>query len=310
MSGSERPSIGLTGLVAWNGVMSVSCNRRVEMKAMFSEVTQSGANKVKRYGWVVKNDPGVLMMIHKSELRINDEYQRAAVVQKITEITSNLSWVAFGVLIVAERDGEYWVVDGQHRYLAACRRSDISELPCIVFRTESVKQEAQGFIDCNTLRKVVSTLGKHKAMIVAGDNTAIFVQSVFDELGVKPTSTRKTKGEVCCVKLCYNLAKESPIDFRNVLMIANNIAIADDEGVDEKVLGGLWYLNKNTENGLADARLRKRIHDKGHRALLKGAREAQAFFGVGTKKNWAVGILQVLNHGLQKKFALITSSKE
>jgi len=38
--------------------------------------------------------------------------------------------------VVALRDDNKWfVVDGQHRKLAADQRSDIRELPCLVFET-------------------------------------------------------------------------------------------------------------------------------------------------------------------------------
>lgn len=53
-----------------------------------------------------------------------------------------------------------------------------------MFETEGVKQEAQGFLDVNTGRKPITSTGRHKAMVAAGNDTASFVQSQIDALGL------------------------------------------------------------------------------------------------------------------------------
>lgn len=102
-------------------------------------------SKIDRYGWTVKDKPGEMKMLHKSVLKVHPSYQRHALKQKIASIASSWSWVAAGAIIVGERGGEYWVIDGQHRVLAAHNRADIDKLPCIIFVTDDVKQEARGF---------------------------------------------------------------------------------------------------------------------------------------------------------------------
>ena len=98
------------------------------------EITHVGLDKVQRYGWVTAHAQGRFEMINKRLLNVNTEiYQREASKTKVLELASNWSWIACGALIVADRDGVYWVADGQHRKLAADKRSDIKELPCMVF---------------------------------------------------------------------------------------------------------------------------------------------------------------------------------
>jgi hypothetical protein len=43
--------------------------------------------KIERYGWIVKDTPGVMMLIDKQELRVNHEYQRQIVASKVTDMS-------------------------------------------------------------------------------------------------------------------------------------------------------------------------------------------------------------------------------
>jgi hypothetical protein len=94
-----------------------------------------GTDKVARYGWTVTDEPGVLRMLHKDHLLVPAEYQRDANEDKVRKIASEWSWLSFGAVIVGHRGGKYYTIDGQHRVLAAKRRSDVGEVPCVVFKT-------------------------------------------------------------------------------------------------------------------------------------------------------------------------------
>lgn len=102
-----------------------------------NELTPLGLDKVQRYGWTMQDKQGEQRQINKNLLLVNDDYQRTASASKILEIASEWSWIGCGVIIVAKRDGSYWVIDGQHRVLAAKRRSDIKEMPCLVLMSKT-----------------------------------------------------------------------------------------------------------------------------------------------------------------------------
>lgn len=269
-----------------------------------AEITPYGVDKVARYGWVMKNEPGEQKMLHKSVLRINQEYQRDVVPNKVREIAAAWSWISFGAIVVAERDGEFWVIDGQHRILAAKRRSDISALPCVVFKTFDVKEEAQGFLDLNTGRKPVTAVAKYKAMVAAGDSDAIYVQQQLESLGLEVKPTANTPGQIKCIAWCLKRAAENKDAFRQVLSVAADLSAQDNMSVSERVLDGLWILNQRCGDGLFDKRLLKRLREKGARLLLDGANRAAAYYASGGAKIWAQGMLAELNKGLQKKFVM------
>lgn len=62
----------------------------------------------------------------------------------------------------------------EHRWMAACRRNDIPQLPCCVFRYESLKEEARMFIVANRARKPIDRLDDYYAALAAEDMATVF----------------------------------------------------------------------------------------------------------------------------------------
>jgi hypothetical protein len=266
--------------------------------------TAKGVDKVARYGWVTKDGPGELRMLHKEVLQVHPAYQRDVLPEKVRAITAEWSWLSLGALVVGERGGEYWVIDGQHRMLAAKRRSDIANLPCVVFKTADVKTEAQGFLDLNTGRKPVTAIAKQKAMVAAGDEVAAYVQRQLEELSLEMKTSTHSPGQIKCIAWCTRRAAESADVFRLVLTFAAELSQKDQMPVSERLLEGLWILNAKCGEGLADKRLTRRLREKGARMLLDAANRASAYYASGGGKVWAQGMLAELNKGLKHKFTI------
>lgn len=266
--------------------------------------TSSGVDKTKRYGWITKDEPGVLKMLHKDDLKIHPSYQRDITQEKVKEITAAWSWLSLGALVVGERNGEYWLIDGMHRATSAKRRSDITYLPCVVFQTADVKAEARAFLDLNTGRKPVTAVAKQKAMVAAEDATAIFVQKACSELGLTIRPSASKAGEIKCVAWCVKRASEDASSFLQVLGLAAEISAADNIHVAERLLEGLWFINAKCEGGITSQRIAKRLREKGARALIDSANRASAYYARGGGMIWAQGMLAELNKGLRIKFTM------
>lgn len=271
------------------------------MQTMMTE-TVNGIDKTKRYGWVTKDATGTLKNLHKDVLQIHPAYQRDVIPNKVKEITANWSWVGAGAIVVGERGGEFWVIDGQHRVMAAKRRSDITHLPCVVFQTEGVKQEAIAFLDLNTGRKPVSSIGKFKAMIAAGDEAACTVHKTLEALGVTPKSTANKGRELKSVAWAVRKAAEDANAFALVMRIAADLS--SDMPIQERLLDGLWYINERMPGGIADKRFNDRLRAVGARKLIDAANKAAAYFVRGGAAVWATGMLDELNKGLRTKFVM------
>lgn len=264
--------------------------------------TPKGVDKIKRYGWTVQDAPGELRLLHKNVLRVHPSYQRDLLPNKVSEISAAWSWIAMGALVVGEREGEYWVIDGQHRAAAAKRRSDITHLPCVVFKTTDVTQEARGFLTIQTMRKPVTMVAKQKAMVTAGDETAAFVQAACDELDLQIHPSARTAGQIKCLGWCIKAATANRDVFRQVLAVATQLSVADNIAVPERLLEGLWYLHTRCGDGFRDRRLIARIREKGARMLVSAGNKEAAIHGKGGGAVWANGMLNELNKGLQRKF--------
>lgn len=274
------------------------------MNAMLSPATSKGVDKTKRYGWRTIDQAGHLTYVPKVDLAVNHDYQRDVIPGKVTEITAAFSWLAFGALIVAERQGRLYVVDGQHRLAAVMRRSDIDVVPCIIFPTEDISSEARAFLASNTLRKQVSAAAKHRAGVVAGDEQAAFVQGVVQSLGLEIVSSAKSPGKIACVALCRKLAADDRQAFADALKATAELCTSDEMHVHEILLGALYLIHTRCGDGLRDRRLSDRLKALGAKGMLIAATRAAQAYARGGAKVWAEGILREVNHGLRNKFVL------
>lgn len=275
------------------------------MQAYNLEVTPKGVDKVSRYGWTVKDNQGEFKRLPKWVLKINNEtYQRDAIKGKVLELASNWSWIACGAITVAHRDGEYWVVDGQHRKLAADRRSDIKELPCLVFEVESVKGEAQAFLDTNGNRKPVTSYAKFRAKLAMGDTNAELVAAVIRDAGLHICSSGSEARGFSAFAMGEKLAADDFEAFRNVMLLCGELAVEDNAGLHSRVLAGLYYINRRIPEGVLNTRFRKRIKQFKFSELVNAANKAAAYYGQAGSKVCADGIMTLLNHGLHNKLTL------
>ena len=269
-----------------------------------AERTPHNADKVTAYKWEMLDSPGDLMWIPKAALRVDPAYQRDALENRITRITKAWSWVACGVIEVSRRGEEYWVIDGQHRVLAAMRRSDIQTLPCIVFEVAGVKEEAQGFLNANTTVKPITAMARAKAMAVAGDPAAELVQAMMNQVGLHPLAGGQAAGGVRCMAWCLKRAKENPDLFCTIIAIVGEMCLASNLPVAETLMGGLWLSNPRIDGGVGNARFVERVRQIGAVRLLDVCRRAELLAGQRNANVWSRAILEEVNKGLRNKFTV------
>lgn len=273
-------------------------------EASLSDRVSDNLTKIDRYKWTVKDKPGTPMMINKHELQIDHEYQRVLLPHKVMQIASAWSWVACGAISVALRNGKPWVMDGQHRVMASLRRADITELPCVVFEMDDIRDEAQGFLNINNLRKPMTSVDKLKASAVAGDESATQFKALCERLNLTLTPNGNHAGTIKSAQWGMQRMREDPTSATIALELAAELSHADRVAVQERLLGGLWYIHKNCEVGLTDPRLRQRIKLRGAKTLVEEANKAAAFYSKGGDRVWATGMMNSINKGLRTRFQM------
>lgn len=264
-----------------------------------NEKSTNCGSKVQRYGWEKRGEKGELAWVNKNTLSVDSSYQRGAASNKVLKIAAHWSWVGCGVIVVSRRKGLLYVVDGQHRVMAALKRDDITHLPAIIFENEEAKKEAEGFIDLNVNRKPLTFVHKYKALLVAGDKHAIMVEDMLQEYGVSIVNGKAKKSTNSGARLLKSMAS-NPEKTRRVFDMA--CKICQDEYVSEILLGGLWVLDSKIQGGLSDEKIRKRLVSIGLEPLETAAKRAAAFYTKGGEAVWANGMLQEINKNLRNKF--------
>jgi len=68
--------------------------------------------------------------------------------------------------------------------MAACKRDDIPQLPCCVFRYEDIEEEARMFIVANRARKPINRLDDYFAALAAADEDALEIQQLVAGAGL------------------------------------------------------------------------------------------------------------------------------
>ena len=273
---------------------------------------QTMQTKIERYGWRLVDSPGESTLIHKDKLKIDDSYQRLATTNKVTAIASKWSWIACGCLIVGHRNGLHYVIDGGHRVLAARSRSDIGKLPCIVFETEDVKQEAEGFLNANTQRRPMSAVEKFKALVIVGDTAACKINELLSE--AKYTISASTNGvprRVKCVRVLMDCYTANPDAFLKVWPLI--LQVTNEESISELVVAAIFFLECMARKRDADMTItinpwRKRLTNLGSEGVVGACKKAAAYYARGGMRVWAKGLQDVLNRGVQHRLDLINDA--
>lgn len=121
-------------------------------------------------------------------LLVDDTYQRSieggASQKLIVKIAENWDWRLCLPLLVSRREGQLFVIDGQHRLEASRLRGDIAHMPVVVFDFDDPRAEAELFVAANRSRRAMSKLDDFHAAIVAGDTKATAVNDVVTEAGL------------------------------------------------------------------------------------------------------------------------------
>ncbi len=277
--------------------------------ALASERDFGGVDKIQRYKWTIKDTPGKHVTLAKTLLVVDPSYQRdaetAAGNAKSLSMAQKWSWIACGAISVAKRadDDKFYVVDGQHRVLAARKRSDITHLPCMVFESEGALQEAEGFLRVNTMRNTLGAVDKYRAQLKTQDPIILFVDSLVQQAGRK-VSKSSGPNTIACVSGLVRLAKTYRHELQHIWPTV--VQLCKGEVLSEQLVTALTQIESQLPAGqsLTDNLLRKRLNRVGYKALIESGRKASAYFGNTGHKPWVMGIVDALNKGCQIRIAL------
>jgi len=115
---------------------------------------------------------------------VDGNYQREVKAHLVDKILRRFSWAKFGAVVLSRKEGgRYSVVEGQHRWKAACLHPDIKAVPAVVVSHADLAGEAASFLAINRDRMAVTSVEQYWAGLTAGDETATAISKVLQSAG-------------------------------------------------------------------------------------------------------------------------------
>ena len=295
----DAPIINWKNAEWLNASEASALDKKIQLSTDQEVNKKTGQTKWERYKWVVNGSPGDLAYIRKTLLEIDHNYQRHAKNARVLKLAKRWNWLACGVLIVSKRAGRYYVVDGQHRLMAAMKRADIDSLPCLIFESAEMRDEAVAFRDANKERRPITTFEQWNANLVAGDEATLFAHSIITSAGRTP-SEAAGHSTVRCLSAIVSAARSNREELVRVWPLA--VQVCDGNPLHERVFGALMYLECNLadEQSLTEKRWSDKLFKIGYKGVHEAASRAAVFYAKGGPKFWAIGVMQELNKGIRK----------
>ncbi len=149
----------------------------------------------------MKNEQGSFKQLRVKSILSDQRFQREVDLKRMEAMSKSLDWTVVGCPVVSERcDGKHYAVDGQHRIGAIdlAGQGD-RELLCEVFTGLTLDEEAGLYRRLNRNRVAIATHDDFKAALVEGDKTAVEVNGIVTEAGLKIGKSTGSRS-VCAVR--------------------------------------------------------------------------------------------------------------
>ncbi len=251
---------------------------------------------------------GKFMWINKHKLQIDHvNYQRVNIVHsKVVTIAKNWSWIAAASIVVANRHGTFFIIDGQYRTLAAKLRTEIEQMPCMVWDMEDIRAEAEAFLAINTNRRFLEAANRFRGELAAQDENALFVAKLLAGRSLD----KAHPDSVQCITAIKRAAAVHRDELVRVWPIIEHLCKGRAIGV--VLVHALVWMECHMPRGtsLTDRKWCERLIDIGHDELIKAAREAQAYHGKFGGKVYSDGILKRINHRLRHPLHLVSTDDD
>ena len=137
--------------------------------------------------------PGSFLTLRPSQLHVDARYQRGEHYARSKRIAADFHWVPFGALVVSKRKGSYFVIDGQHRCVAAIIAKK-QYVPCVVFAGLAIEQEAISWVKINLNRKNPSQVDAWKARLSGKEDDTVEAQKILARYGYRVSTSIYKEG--------------------------------------------------------------------------------------------------------------------
>ena len=244
---------------------------------------------------------------------VDRNYQRELKTALVDKILRRFAWTKFGALVLSRQEnGRYTVVEGQHRWKAACLHPDISEVPAVIVSHADLAGEASSFLAINRDRMAVSTVEQYWAGLTAGDDTAAAISKVLKSAGCdvvpapghhRPNLTSAVTALDRCLKRYGHGAT------RRALLIVREAWPDDPKSLRGTLITALARIIRANEKTVDDAGLIAAIRPQGIAKLTAHAEAFRKLSGGSAETALTKAITELYNKGKRTNFIYIGEAR-
>lgn len=258
----------------------------------------------------------VIEEVSLSALHIDRSYQRVPSQQLVDNIAENWNVVASELILVSNRgerpemDGEvpggFWLVNGQHRTLAARKLGKAKIWARVV---DLSKEDDPGAIEADLRLTTNVKLGdrpleRFKAQVRAGDSDSLEIMKILASFGTEINEKPSQDGGVNAISTVEALFLTDPTGalLKEVLEVIRDAFKAyAGRAVSANMLKSLAWFIESHGMDVDRSRLVTKLRETGLEAIHRGAVTIQSALGGSGWVNYYRRILEIYNEGLVQK---------
>jgi hypothetical protein len=220
-------------------------------------------------------------------------------------LAADLDLNKLGFPIINHRDGNYWVLDGQHRIYALRQNGFENELlDCEVYEDLSDSEAADIFLGRDA-RRAISTFDKFHVACTAGHKDANDIRRIVESNGLKISQSRDEGciGAISALQKVYD--RSGDVVLAQTIRVLKNAFAGDPTAFDPSLVQGVGlvfnrYNGKTNEKDMT-SRLSTTAH--GVRGLLRRAESQRERTGNSKAQCVAATVVDTYNRGLGPRAA-------
>lgn len=202
--------------------------------------------KIKR---IIKGNEPVYKRLNVKDLKTADYQRNFVSMQKVKEYAENFDWDIFETPLISFRDGEYWIVDGQHR-IEVLKILGVETVFCKVLTNLNYQQEALKFNKLNTARRILNACDKFHSRVEAEDCKALSIAKILEEYDLtysNRTKARKHYDKITAITVVENIYNEGGADhLSRVLRVLKEAWYGEPAAFGRDMMQGLSTFFKNS----------------------------------------------------------------
>lgn len=259
--------------------------------------------------------------VELSKLRVDKSYQREPSQALVNQIAGNWDIVASELVLVSDRglrrdseiEGGLFLVNGQHRYLAATQLGQTSIWARVV---DLRKEEDPAAIEAAFRIKTNVGLGdrpaeRFKAQLRAGDEESLAIVRIMDrydtEMNITPSKEAGINA-ISCVEGIYRWDDGALLEETFKVLKATYGIVGGGTSSAAMLKGLAWFIEKHADVAI-DNRLVERLQSIGYAAMDRRARASASTMGGTLWLNFYRVLVELYNDRLTEKSRLSWSLK-